>query len=395
MKISNSEYSQRLEKFRQKIILADIDAFVLTEEESIYYLTGITYKSLERVFIMVVTSDSSIFIIPKMEESHLKKVINVDHLITYQEYPAPDGLTWKDRLLDNLTEAKNVAVESKSPVEVFLAINSIIKTVDHSHILDELRYIKSETEIALIRNASSYCDYALQLLENTCYYGMSELEVFSIGNTIQRKIIKETDFDYLATSILMAAWPSRISHQAHGIPRVDDRLIEGSHISLAFFRVNGYSAELERTFFTSMPTAEQKNAFQIMMETRDLAYQQLKPGVSCQEVDYLVRQFLENKGLGENIMHRTGHGIGLGNHEGPFLATGDHTKLQENMVISIEPGIYIEGVGGFRHSDTVRITTNGYEILTNAKDQIEDLIYTKRKVLSAIKGALIRRYYNI
>ena len=224
---------------------------------------------------------------------------------------------------------------------------------------------------------------------------MSELEVFSIGRSIQQKVIKETPFDYLATNILVAAWPSRISYQPHGIPKVSDLLVEGSHISLAFLRVNGYSAELERTFFTSKPTKEQEEAFELMMEARRRSYAVLKSGTVAEDVDLAAKQFLIDQGLKENAMHRTGHGIGLGNHEGPYLAEGDKTVLKENMVVSIEPGIYIEGVGGFRHSDTVLITKNGYEILTNCPDDIKSLTFTSSKPLQKIKGYIIKKMYGI
>lgn len=395
LKITTTEYKERLARFRASLKQQDIDTFILTQEESIYYLTGQTFKSLERLFILVITQDKTLFVIPQMEQSHLHQVVNVDELIVYLEYPAPLGQTWYDKLGFFLSFSNQVALESRSPLEVFEQIKKLTQQVRSSTLLDELRYVKTLKELALIQQACRYCNQALEILERSAYYGMSELEVFSIGNTIQRHIIKDTDFDYLATEVLMAAWPSRISHQAHGIPKVDDSLVDGSHISLAFFRVNGYAAELERTFFTSKPTTEQEQAFAIMLQARKIAYKALRPGIACQEIDAKVREYLTAQGLKEHIMHRTGHGIGLSNHEGPFLALGDSTVLKSNMVVSIEPGIYIEGVGGFRHSDTVQITNTGYKILTQAPDQLKDLIFDKKRYFAALKGLLIRRFYGI
>jgi Xaa-Pro aminopeptidase len=85
----------------------------------------------------------------------------------------------------------------------------------------------------------------------------------------------------------------------------------------------------------------------------------------------------------------------LGNHEGPFLAEGDHTILKENMVVSIEPGIYIEGLGGFRHSDTVRVTRDGYEILTSCPDDIDSLTFTSLRPIQKFKGSIIKRMFRI
>jgi Xaa-Pro aminopeptidase len=131
------------------------------------------------------------------------------------------------------------------------------------------------------------------------------------------------------------------------------------------------------------------------MESRRRCYAVLKSGVIAEDVDLAAKHFLSDQGFKENLMHRTGHGIGLGNHEGPFLSEGDKTILKENMVVSIEPGIYIEGVGGFRHSDTVLITKNGYEILTNCPDDIKSLTFTSYKPLQKIKGNIIKKIYGI
>ena len=93
-----------------------------------------------------------------------------------------------------------------------------------------------------------------------------------------------------------------------------------------------------------------------------------------------------------------GHGIGLGNHEAPFLSAGGNHVLEENMVISIEPAIYFDDIGGFRHSDTVLVTKNGYEIMTHYPTDLENLIVRDKKVIEAIKGikgAVIRKAVNI
>tara|TARA_R110002126_G_scaffold291361_1_gene451807 strand:- start:55 stop:1242 length:1188 start_codon:yes stop_codon:yes gene_type:complete len=395
LKISKSEYKQRIQLIQDKIKTSQIDSLVISEEEDIYYLTGLTYKSLERLFLLVIKENNVSFIVPKMELAHLKKVDNVNEIESYWEYPAQKPERWKDILLEKVRDSKLIGIGGKTPFEISAFLTSVnLKTVENS-ILEQHRWIKSNAEIQLIKQASKYCNFSINELNKNAYFGMSELEVFSIGRSIQQKVIKETPFDYLATNILVAAWPSRISYQPHGIPKVSDVLVEGSHISLAFLRVNGYSAELERTFFTSKPTKEQEEAFELMMEARRRSYAILKSGTIAEDVDLAAKQILIDQGLKENLMHRTGHGIGLGNHEGPYLAEGDKTVLKENMVVSIEPGIYIEGVGGFRHSDTVLITKNGYEILTNCPDDIKSLTFTNSKPLQKLKGNIVKKMYGI
>jgi Xaa-Pro dipeptidase len=393
--ISKTEYKQRMKSAKEGLKSSKIDTLIISEEEDIYYLTGLTYKSLERLFLLIIKENEVTFILPKMELAHLKRVDNITQIKSYWEYPAKEPERWQDILFEVVGKSNVIGIGNKSPFEIAEFLSSMNLKIQKYNIIEELRWIKSETEIKLIKQAALYCDAAISLLNSNAYYGMTELEVFSIGQSIQKRLIKETDFDYLASNVLVAAWPSRISYQPHGIPKVSDIMIDGSHISIAFLRVNGYAAELERTFFTSKPNKEQREAFELMMEARRRSYSVLKAGVIAEDVDLASKQFLSDKGLKENLMHRTGHGIGIGNHEGPFLAEGDKTILKKNMVVSIEPGIYIEGVGGFRHSDTVRITEDGYEILTNCPDDIKSLTFTKSKPLQKLKGTVIKKMYGI
>ncbi|MCB1227010.1 MAG: aminopeptidase P family protein [Verrucomicrobiales bacterium] len=376
MKISEAEFTSRLHALRHSLNESGLDALLVNDEESIYYLTGLTFKSLERLFILIITSKQVTFILPKMELAHLNAARNVDRLCTYWEYPAKEGERWSDVLLRELGGAERVGVERKAPAELLFAIAP--RSACILDLLECQRFVKSPAEIELIRQAVGYCDFVAQRINETCRYGTNELAVLGIGREVQGKIMKETEYDLLTTSALVFVWPGRISHQPHGIPSLLDTFTEGSHISLAFLRVNGYAAECERTFFTTEPTADQKRLFATMLEARRRSYAVLREGITAAEVDLAAKEFLIAEGHQEHLMHRTGHGIGLGNHEGPYIAEGDSTVLKENMVISIEPGIYIEGIGGFRHSDTVRITKDGYERLTHTVDDLESLTFKAR-----------------
>lgn len=395
MKIENAEYDLRKKVLQDAIRVSSIDVFIITEEESIYYLTGLSYKSLERLFILVVWSDRIIFIVPKMELAHLSHVNNIDAVVSYAEYPAKSGECWSDVLIPFLERNNQIGLESKSPFEISELLQENNYSIAKCDLLDKQRWIKSTTEIELIRIAAKYCEMAMSQLKSSCYYGMTELEVLGIGKDIQKAIIRDTEFDYLSSNVLVAVWPSRISHQPHGIPVIGDKLDGGSHISLSFLRVNGYAAELERTFFTRNPNQQEKELFNLMLEARKKCYAVLREGISGEEVDQVANNYLEKEGLQNNRMHRSGHGIGLSNHEGPFIAEGDRTILKANMVISIEPGIYVEGVGGFRHSDTVRITKTGYELLTNWPDDIEHLTFTDFNLMHRMKGWIAKKMFKI
>jgi carboxypeptidase PM20D1 len=137
-----------------------------------------------------------------------------------------------------------------------------------------------------------------------------------------------------------------------------------------------------------------ERTFRAMVEARNQAFRLIRPGVACGEIDAAVCAFLEAEGYGgeEVRLHRTGHGIGLGNHEAPWVAVGGDEVLTENMVISVEPGIYLRGdvEGGYRHSDTVLVTCDGYECLTRLPTDLRSLTVRGWKPATRVRGALIR-----
>jgi Xaa-Pro aminopeptidase len=273
------------------------------------------------------------------------------------------------------------------------------KLQDHAFVvlplIEELRLVKSPAEVAMIRQAAHYADEAVRKVIGAAYFGVSELELFSQGRAVQTMIIKEAGYDVLTTSILAGAWPAPMSAQPHSVPSVADRLGAGPHIALALMRVNGYAAECERTFFLQPPEKAVVAAFNTMRAARKNALALVRPGASCAEIDCQTKAFLHAEGYGEYLMHRTGHGFGLGSHEGPWVAEGSREILEENMLISIEPGIYLPGVGGVRHSDTILVTKDGWESLTKYPDEMEALTIQAYKPLKRIIGAATRRVVGI
>ncbi len=130
-----------------------------------------------------------------------------------------------------------------------------------------------------------------------------------------------------------------------------------------------------------------------MTEARRIAFELIRPGLACSELDRRVNEFLrkERYGSEDQRLHRTGHGFGLGNHEAPWIAEGSEDRLAENMVISVEPGVYLNGIGGVRHSDTVLVTRDGYRLLTQSAMDLASLVIRKWKPLAWCKGWMVRR----
>jgi Xaa-Pro dipeptidase len=135
----------------------------------------------------------------------------------------------------------------------------------------------------------------------------------------------------------------------------------------------GYKAELERAMVIGPPSDRVRSLFDHMLAARDAAFAAIRPGATCADVDGAVMRYFEQNDLQRHWRQHTGHGTGLRDHEAPFLDLGDPTPLEPGMVFTIEPGLYDAEVGGFRHSDTVAVTDDGYELLTDYPADLESL----------------------
>ena len=389
LRISPDEYRRRLQSLQARVEEAGLDVFIITAFDSIYYLTGAGFEPLERPFFLLVSPDPSkgpVLLVPKLDAEHLKKARNVQEIQSYWEYPAPKARSWLRHLGDLLGNAQQVGVEPSLRQEIREELQAY--SVHVAPLVEELRVVKTSSEVAMIRRAAKYADFGVEQLLRASYSGATVVEGFARTSAVTRKIICEVkDFEPLTTKVVMATWAAPRSRQPHSIPDLRDRLGKGPHVALVLARVNGYTAECERTYFTVPPTQDMQNAFGAMMEARRLALSMVRPGLSCAELDGKVNDFLSAEGYTreDQRLHRTGHGFGLGNHEAPWIAEGSDDVLRENMVISIEPGVYL-GHGGYRHSDTVLVTRDGYELLTRQPTNLETLTIRGWKLAARLRG---------
>ncbi|MGJ5199581.1 MULTISPECIES: Xaa-Pro peptidase family protein [unclassified Bradyrhizobium] len=394
--ISKSEYAHRLKRLQDRI--RDLDVFIVTSRESIYYLTGAGFEPLERPFFLLVPSSGSpTLLTPMLDLDHLGKAHNIRpaNLKAYWDYPAPHGRGWRETLLELIGSHSAIGVEASLRMEIRAALPHEVQVLP---LVEELRLIKSPAEIEMIRRAARYADTAVQQLIAAAYFGSTVAEGIARTRHVTAAMIRETsDFELADSNVLMATWAAPQSAQPHSIPALSDRTLEGPHVALALTRCNGYAAECERTFFTSRPQGWSVGAFKAMMAARELAISLVRPGIPCAEVDKRVTDFLKTEGYSgdEARLHRVGHGFGLGNHEGPWISEGSQETLQENMVISIEPGIYDKREGGVRHSDTILVTRDGAEMLTKFPDGLDDLIVGGARLSARIQGALVKRALNV
>jgi Xaa-Pro dipeptidase len=373
---SRDELELRMHKVRSLMAREGLDVYVAAHTDNVYYLTNFAYVPFERPFFLVIPAEGKpALIVPLLEVSHAEQRIlsDVDYH-TYYEYPAPPGKTFVDALHRVVGGGRKVGIESS----LSLALKGVMpgKTVV-ADLVDEARLVKTDYEVGRIAYASNVVDAGMKKVLELSRPGNRVATVYSEGSReMMVKVVMEIpDANLLMTKFVAAVWPKALSAQPHSVPGLFDALETGGpNVAIVTAQANGYSAEVERTFFIGEVPDEAGKLFALFMEARQRAYELVKPGIRAEEVDQQVLGIIRDAGYGDNILHRTGHGFGITGHEPPWVALGGDHVLEENMVISIEPGIYVEGVGGFRHSDTVLVTGDGCISLTRFPDSLEDLV---------------------
>lgn len=378
LSIPKNEILERQKKFISQFGQRKADCAILFSVTDIFYLTGFHFHPTERpIGFFIDPAHKTHLFVPALEHEHAEEFAFVDHVHSYPEYP---GLRHPmDYLKDALIEAgfsgKAVGFDAigygssmgyRGP-----AVSDFLEAefVSLKGLVEEMRFIKSPAEIELIKESCRWGNLAHRLLQKYSKPGLSEIEITSKASTEATMAMIETlGQDYRphgkpAYAIFrgqigeMSAFPHAVTQNL--ILKKGDTLVTGAAAD-----VWGYHSELERTMFVQEASKEQENYFQIMYEAQEVAFAAIKPGEPCSVVEQAVQRYWKEAGVEHLVQHHTGHAIGLLGHEAPFFDLGDQTIMQPGMVFTVEPGIYVRGLGGFRHSDTVLVTENGMEMLT-------------------------------
>lgn len=374
--------SQRITQLREVLKARNLDAAIIFNFENQYYFSGLKAITYSRPMILVVEENKQSLIIPKVEENHAKEKTDVDSLYIYQEVRNSSGESTDYKALFNdvlskLNDNSKVGIEYSSlPTDFTMSLQSQgFEIEDIQQDVVDLRSIKSEEEIEAIKTSGDLVSGALKnTLENSSI-NASEVDIDYFGNQflfdeISKKFTNST-LDYFVMS------PSGIERT--NMPHVfsNTRRLEEGDVIIHSRQVglNGYRAECERTYFVGEPSEKQKEVFDVMLRAHNAALDFIKVGVTAKEVDEAALRVIREAGLEKYVSHRTGHGIGIGQHEEPYLRFDNDLELKAGMVFCIEPGIYVPGVGGFRHSDTVVLREDRTEIITEYPRELEQLIF--------------------
>lgn len=370
-----SEIGQRLMRVQASMLDKGLDYYVTFSPDNIFYLTNFANAIHERPFVLVIPQKGiPKFVVPQLEIPHVmsRKVGDIE-LIAYFEFPAPKGKAWSDRFKALFPENKRVGVESICPLQIYREIPGERICTD---IIDDIRMIKSDYEIGRLIYTCDLATQAHNLFLQSVYSGMSLSEMSSNASEfIFEQLVKDNkEINPLATRITAMFQPPSVSHDPHNFTNLNMVTEKGGpHVSIINCVLNGYGAEVERTFFLGEVPEKAKKPFNIMLEGRYIVLDMAKPGVLMSDIDRKVNEHYCKMGMGEMLLHRAGHGMGVTAHEAPFFAEGYDRPLEKGMCLTVEPGLYIEGVGGFRHSDTVLIGEDGPILLTKGPITLEEL----------------------
>ncbi|MBY8608752.1 Xaa-Pro peptidase family protein [Burkholderia arboris] len=370
-----AEINGRLARVQARMAAEGLDRYVAFCPHNIYYLTHFANAVHERPFVLVVPQRGRPqFVVPQLEIPHVRsRAIGDVELVPYFEFPAPAGRAWSDRFKELFGENERVGVESICPLQVYAEIPGERVRTD---IVDDVRMIKSDYEIGRHVYACAVATDAHNLLLASARPGLSMAEIS--GKTrafVMERLVRDNPaINPYATRVTVVFQPAGVSHDPHNFSNLDMRMEEGGpHVSIVNAEMNGYGAEVERTFFIGRVPDAARKPFEIMMEGRRIAFETAKPGELMSEVDRRVNDHFRRAGMGDRLLHRTGHGMGVTGHEAPFFADGYERPIEKGMCLTIEPGVYLEGIGGFRHSDTVLIGDNGPVMLTGGPVDIDAL----------------------
>jgi len=346
--------ANRLEKVLASMKNAGLYQFMITDPQSIYYLTNINLHPGNRFFGLYLNQDKKHF------------------LVNNALFPLKD--TGLDIIWYNDTEsavAKFGSIVKKSEVigvDKFMSSNFLIEMMElnmasayknGSPHVDYVRMVKDAEEIEKMQISSTMNDKAIGIIIDKIKIGVSELEIVQEIKSLYSELGAEgCSFSPIIAFGANAANPHHSSN--------DTVLKAGESVIVDMGCIkNGYCSDMTRTIFVGEPNEEAKKVYNIVKEANELAIEAVKPGVKFSEIDNAARGHIAKQGYGEHFTHRTGHCIGMSTHEFGDVSAIHHAELKEGMIFSIEPGIYLTGRVGVRIEDLIVVTANGHKNLNS------------------------------
>lgn len=365
-------YDYRYQQLQNQMLANHVEAHLIRDDLNITYLTGARYYSMERPVLLIAFADApAILVVPKMEEQHLQGLENVADVRAYWEIDALPGRGWLSILRSTLSGFKSLGVEPSLDAGLFASLNEFSPTL--LALAENLRIIKSNEELTILKSSGAIASQRLEKMLSGDIQGKLVGEIMARG-------AYDPDDDIFASygnscKLVMALQAGLSSASPHHISTRDQVITDGPCIVNSIVSYQGYNTECERTILVGDVDQNTRDIYECMREAQARALELIKPGESCADVDLAIQKYFTQAGYGDFMMHRVGHGMGLLPHEGPYISEGSADIFTPGMVVSCEPGLYVKGVGGFRHSDTLVITEQGHKLLTHYPSDLDSLSF--------------------
>jgi Xaa-Pro aminopeptidase len=357
------DFQGRILRAHQDRERADFRALVVSAPPNITYLCGFTGTA----GVLVLSPGEARLIVDGRYESGARRRVREGSMGPVEIEPVSrrydltlGGVLERLRARRTGFEAEHVTVAA---LNAWQRAAPGIEWIATERLIERHRMVKDAGEIAILRRACRGVSDVAREIPSLVAAGRTELEIArAIDLALER-----AGFDGPAFPTIVAGGPN--SALPHARP-TDRRLVTGDLVLLDFGgRLDGYCGDLTRMAAVGQVGAEARSLFEAVREAQAAAIAAVRPGQEAPAVDTAAREVLERHGLGEAVLHETGHGLGLELHEAPRIARPDphHTdRLVAGMVCTIEPGAYVDGLGGVRLEDDVLVTAEGCEVLTDA-----------------------------
>lgn len=387
--ITAAEFRARAARLHDFVQTQQLGGAVIFDSLYILYFTGFAFIPTERPIAFVLSPQGeTALVVPRLEREHAESKAQVGAVYDYIEYPHdPHPTATLKRALDELGVRGPIGVDIDGYPWILGYRGPALSELTGAQVtriagfIEDLLMIKSPAEIALIRESARWANLAHRLLQRYTRVGATETEVslrasheatLALLDTLGPLYQSQSAFSdgaaagYRGQIGRNAAIPHALANNI--VFQQGDVLVTGANAPMW-----GYNSELERTMIVVAPSDEQRRMFAHMLAAQEIAFDTIRPGARCADVDRAVRAYYEQHDLMHSWKHHVGHAIGLRYHEGPFLDIGDPTVIQPGMVFTVEPGLYAPELGGFRHSDTVLVTEDGLEYLTYYPRDLDSL----------------------
>jgi Xaa-Pro aminopeptidase len=353
-------YEARLNAVAREMTDHDLDALVLTPGASMFYLSGFEHgHAAERLLALVVRADgASSWIAPAMNVPQVEA-----HALPGQSVCGwNDGDGYLPELRDAVSGARAIAFDDEARAAFLMDLMALApRATMHkaSSIVRKLRMRKETHELARLRAAGKVVDDTIPQAVALCRTGARECDVEA---ELRRALLARSPNSAVAFTIVASGPNGALPHHETG-----QRLLQTGDVVILDFGVRepgGYHSDITVTCAVGEPAdPEARKVYETVWRAQRAAIEAVRPGVACEAVDRAARAVIEEAGYGPQFLHRTGHGLGLQVHEPPYMVAGNAELLEEGMVFSIEPGIYLPGRFGVRLEIITAVATDGAALI--------------------------------